>query len=374
VNISFDPHSQRRAQARELLQRGQIAECVESLRRLLREHPGNRDDLLFAGLLIAHNGLQGHFREAIGYLEGYLESGGPETGVYVMLGYACWVAGEMGKAEVYGKEAIRLMPRNADGYRNLVMLYLTTGRAMEALGVASAGMAQAEQPQSLEAWMRLATAMTREPREVTFMFDGVRYAFELACFNSHAMEECLFHMNGTLYEAEELRYLRQAVPTVRRVVECGCLVGNHTLFFARTWRPERITGFDMALESIAQTRRNFELNARLQELPTVLDLRHAAVGAAGAELEVACKKMTSVALDEEVREPFDFLKIDVDGAEIEALRGGTECILRNRPLMMVEVSVGNRGAFMALMGAWGYRVEREFARPLDSNYFVAPGP
>jgi hypothetical protein len=252
------------------------------------------------------------------------------------------------------------------------MLYLTTQHPFEAFTTASAGVLNADRKEMLYPWLDLAKALMSGAHEAVVHFEGLKFVFQLVCFNAQALEECSHHLRGSLYEPDELRYLKGAISSSKRIVECGCLVGNHTLFFTKAWRPEKITAFDMDIRSINQTRENFEINRRLDGFSTVLDLRHAAVGRTPGELDILGQKVRRVTIDSEVNEPFDFLKMDVDGAEIDALTGAEECIRKYRPRIMVEVIDSNRPAFMELLARWGYRVQQVFTRPGESNFFVVP--
>jgi len=68
----------------------------------------------------------------------------------------------------------------------------------------------------------------------------------------------------------------------------------------------------------------------------------------------------------------DFIKIDIEGGELAALRGMSECFARHRPLLMVEVT--NRvDDVMRLMAAAGYRAHDSRLRPIGADD-ADPGP
>jgi len=70
-------------------------------------------------------------------------------------------------------------------------------------------------------------------------------------------------------------------------------------------------------------------------------------------------------LDREVREPVGFIKIDIEGHELAALRGGRELLARDHPVLMVEIA-DNGGlrhyaevaSFLADFGYRPYWLER----------------
>lgn len=62
----------------------------------------------------------------------------------------------------------------------------------------------------------------------------------------------------------------------------------------------------------------------------------------------------------------NFIKIDVEGAELAALRGSTETLRRFRPRLMVEVT-SDRDAVLSLLTELGYRVLGRDLNPLDPS-------
>jgi FkbM family methyltransferase len=65
-----------------------------------------------------------------------------------------------------------------------------------------------------------------------------------------------------------------------------------------------------------------------------------------------------------------FVKVDVEGHELPALRGAEQTVRRDRPLLLVEVEerIQPIGPVVALLAGWGYRpyvMPRRHWRPLD---------
>ena len=77
-------------------------------------------------------------------------------------------------------------------------------------------------------------------------------------------------------------------------------------------------------------------------------------------------------LDELVSGPVDFIKIDVEGMEMEALAGAARIIAAQRPLLYVEVVDETVADFMRWVDANGYRVEKLFPDKTHCNYFLVP--
>jgi hypothetical protein len=72
----------------------------------------------------------------------------------------------------------------------------------------------------------------------------------------------------------------------------------------------------------------------------------------------------------------DFLKVDIEGKEMEALEGARETLKSMRPVLLIEVS-RNHVAVAALLAELGYRVVDDKLRPVLiasglGNYFCVP--
>jgi hypothetical protein len=79
-----------------------------------------------------------------------------------------------------------------------------------------------------------------------------------------------------------------------------------------------------------------------------------------------------VRLDDELKEHVDFIKIDVDGMEMEVLEGCRGLIARDRPKVMIEVQSELKARFHAFLGEFDYIIEHEIVRTADTNYFIRP--
>ncbi len=191
------------------------------------------------------------------------------------------------------------------------------------------------------------------------------------------------HVNGRLYERAELDHCRATLKPRAVIVDVGANTGNHLVFFASFLDPALILPVEPHPEAIRELRENIALNAI-----TCVDERCLGFGAgaragdfrllegvdwAQAELVPAAGGEIRVApLDELIQERVDFLKIDVEGMEIEVLEGARRLLAGCRPRLMVEVAARNRERFGRLCAELGYAVEREFAHDGYANYFLVP--
>lgn len=174
----------------------------------------------------------------------------------------------------------------------------------------------------------------------------------------------------TRADAEE-RFLRRLPLDGSTIYDIGAFHGITTLFFAARAGPSgRVVAFEAHPESCRYVRRNLELNGIGN-----VTVRNVAVGVAAGELELvgppqgdgitsgereiqrdilrrgdAVERLTVpvVSIDEEIPaaglpKP-DFVKVDVEGMELDVLQGMRETIVGCRPRLFVEIhGAGTRG-------------------------------
>jgi FkbM family methyltransferase len=179
-----------------------------------------------------------------------------------------------------------------------------------------------------------------------------------------------FHANGRFYEIEELEAIRSHITAGGRILEVGAHMGNHTVFFATFLKPTTI----VVMEPNPSTREILKMNLRLNQIQCVDTSRaHFALGSgrANGKLKAADKYNTGgmaielssdggieiIAGDELFEnDDFDFIKVDVEGLEVEVLSGLQQLITRCRPVIFVEVTAENKSRFMDFVNAVNYQI------------------
>lgn len=192
-------------------------------------------------------------------------------------------------------------------------------------------------------------------------------------------------MRGLFFEHEELSFLAERLPRGLNIVDAGANTGNHTLFFAAVMQAALVIPIEplpravAALEATVAENRlaNVDLSclgkavgaekSRRRGIPSMtagLGATHL-VPDAGGEMEVE-------PLDALVSGPVDFIKIDVEGMEMQALAGAADLIAAQHPILYVEVVDESVGEFMAWVDRNGYRVEKLFPDKTHCNYLLVP--
>jgi len=172
------------------------------------------------------------------------------------------------------------------------------------------------------------------------------------------------YIGGNLYwlgyhHWREMKYLKEFLKPEMVFVDIGANVGEFTLAAAKLLDRGRVIAFEPHPNIYRQLGRSVELNHYNN-----VSLFNLALGREGGSLDLygptdahnegmyslikgavrteVVAKVPIETLDEiferEALERVDFIKIDVEGAELFVLQGGTKTIERHKPAMLIEVS------------------------------------
>jgi FkbM family methyltransferase len=223
---------------------------------------------------------------------------------------------------------------------------------------------------------------SRNPTGISFTYEEKQVKFHL----SSPMDWIQRHfLAGTFFEYEELGYLRRIVPPQAAILEVGANIGNHLVYYGLFMNPRTIVPFEPNPKSIACLKANVALNQlEMTDLSLlgigvgdryghfdVCDEDSVNLGAAGL-VENAKGQVEVFPLDAKYTGPADFMKIDVEGMELEVLRGAEQLIRREQPILFVEVMNANEEAFSSWMAEHGYTERKVFANVHAKNHVIAP--
>lgn len=126
------------------------------------------------------------------------------------------------------------------------------------------------------------------------------------------------------------------------VADGGGCWGDSALYFAR--EAERVYCFECMPSNLALMRKNFEMNPslarRVKVCPRALwdkpeeKLHFADVGP-GSHMDVSGLEVETETIDRFFTDRVDFIKMDIEGAELRALVGGEETIRKHRPRLAI---------------------------------------
>jgi FkbM family methyltransferase len=193
-------------------------------------------------------------------------------------------------------------------------------------------------------------------------------------------------LRGLFFEHDELDFLAARLPRGLRIVDVGANTGNHTAFFAAIMQAERVVPIEPHPRAAAAIRgmavENALANVDLSRLGV-------AVGATGGRLRALCSaggglgatrfaadptgETMQTTLDDALADgPVDFIKIDVEGMEMEVLAGASALIARDRPFLFIEVLDATVAEFTAWCDRNAYAFEKLFPDKTHCNYFIVP--
>jgi FkbM family methyltransferase len=191
------------------------------------------------------------------------------------------------------------------------------------------------------------------------------------------------------YEASVLRAVERFVAPGSRCLDVGANVGAVTLALARQVGPSgRVLAIEPGPPYVARLRRNLQANASLADRVDILQaglsdvegsllwrpdpnhpfnagLSQVHSTAVPGELHVPVTTLDTV-LARQGWERVDFVKIDVEGMELEVLRGGRLTLEKVRPVVLFETLEIFRPSHLAVNGIADVFAEIEgFLRGLD---------
>jgi FkbM family methyltransferase len=195
------------------------------------------------------------------------------------------------------------------------------------------------------------------------------------------------HMAGRFYEPDELDIIRRHFRPGGVFLDIGSNVGNHAVFAALVLHAARVVVIEPNPVAIAVLR----ANAALNRLEAVIDCRWLGVGlgAASAEgfgvragpMNLGGGRMVEgvgdlrILAGDEITggDHVDFLKIDVEGMELDVLAGLAATIARCRPSIFIEVDDHNQAGFDTWVADHGYRIAARHKRYMrNENFMLVP--
>jgi len=350
---------------------GRIEESLQLALRIAKSNPDDRVLLSCVALFIIQNNHYHIFGEAVKILKKIIGYFDDDINVQNSYSFACWVTGDKIECFERALRVVALNHKTEHGYIRLGMFLLTEKRYAEAFLALSSGLQNCENRGTLQFWCDLARHLMQGKDVAKLNVDGTDFFFGLNCFNGQAMESAAHHVHGMLTELEELRFLKKELVQCTNIIDVGILVGNHLMYFIKMLSPAKIIAFDADARSINETRRNVELN-RSNETKTEVVFYNNAVGDHNGIITMFDSNIEVVTLSDAIDEPVDFMKIDVDGMELEVIRGARGLIEKSRPKIMIEVANRYLDRFLCYMSELDYVVKKQFGRGNYSNVYLIP--
>ncbi len=133
------------------------------------------------------------------------------------------------------------------------------------------------------------------------------------------------------------------------VLDIGANIGNHTIFFL-TKKARKVLSFEPVKDTFNILKRNVEVN----DFQNKVNLFNAGVGQTKGKAVLKYYNSKNIGMsqlspsqngdipilsidDLNIEERINFVKIDVEGFEAEVIKGMTETLKQNKPLIMIEI-------------------------------------
>ena len=160
-----------------------------------------------------------------------------------------------------------------------------------------------------------------------------------------------------LTDLPNLEKVAKSLPDNPICVDCGASYGNHTVFYAKVLKAKRVTSFEPHPESYIGLHKtilannledtvtiyNHGLSARFEDIglfatkPEYIGALQFLYKSELVESPIDSVTAESKPLDSVISTYVDYLKIDVEGMEMEVLEGAKKLISKYRPIIFIEV-------------------------------------
>lgn len=195
---------------------------------------------------------------------------------------------------------------------------------------------------------------------------AIFYLPDLDLVNGEFIQNRIF-LEQDYFEISHLSLLRKYVKKNAVILDVGANLGNHTIFFAKECAANKIYAFE-------PTRKTFQIleeNIRINHLDSIVVAMNIALGAKDTKADiivnvkdagsnyveentdgnVIMNTLDGLSLDDKI----DFIKIDVEGFELEVLKGAKETIAKDHPDIFVEIFNKNYNKVHSLLMKMGYK-------------------
>ena len=193
---------------------------------------------------------------------------------------------------------------------------------------------------------------------------------------------------GMFYEPKEMEAMKALFPKGGVFVDVGANVGNHSLYVAGFLEPAKIIPFEPNPQAYRILMGNIALNGFLD----VFDLSLLGVGLSdkpaegyamvfqprnlgGSKMRATDGGGLEVVVGDEALKGVDpaMIKVDVEGMEMEVLRGLEGTIRRAKPVLLLEIDDANLDDFREWIAPLDYDVVEEVRRyQNNTNYVLVP--
>ncbi len=166
------------------------------------------------------------------------------------------------------------------------------------------------------------------------------------------------------------------------ILDIGANIGNHTLYWAKERHAKKIYSFEPVPSTFAILKTNIDIN----NLHKTVEIYNIGLSNTETKAEISSFSADNIGgthvsksnngalvlkpLDSlKIKEKIDLIKIDVEGAEIDVLKGGIKTIQNNLPIISIE-SFDKKDEIDEILFPMGYHLEKTIYEGSDYIYTV----
>ena len=225
---------------------------------------------------------------------------------------------------------------------------------------------------------KLGRQLRLKKKKYIFSCDTLSPLFYLPLYRTDYIQQRIL-TEKRYYEQDNLDYVSKKWNdgVVAKQIKNGCIldigtnIGNHTLYFFFECEIKKAFCFEPINSTFEILKKNIEIN-NLKE-KTVLN--NVAVGAESGLSTIAFYDeknigSTQIALEEngkipvvsidtmQIDDPIKLIKVDVEGFEVNVLKGCIKTIEKYRPYILIEIQSENFETIQSLLSTYGYKYEK----------------
>lgn len=318
---------------------------------------------------------------AIALLDAAIEQYPDRPGLYAMLGGIYNQMGNYTASMKAFQQAIALSPQDPNYIQSLGITFAKQEQWEAAKPYLEQALSLDPHLRKTQRWLNFVNVVCGDRPQVEFISHNQTIQFQITGKN---LDVELTQVNDRqFYEQPELDFIHQTLKRRSVIVDVGANSGNHLVYFAKILGAETVIPIEFQPDIIAALKTNIALNqisnvdlsklgyavgktrsrAQLQNHPTGdLCLTELKLDPTGT-LEV-------LPLDQLITSRVDFLKMDVQGLEIEVLEGAEGLFQQFQPDGLIEVTKKNQPSFFNFLERLNYKIIKEFREWNYSNFYI----
>ena len=285
----------------------------------------------------------------------------------------------------YFRRGLEISPKSFQAHQAIGNLLIRQDKLLEAKLEFSKALEINPNYQTAKVWLTLVDKLLKGDNIVSFNYQSIPIKFEITGKNL-AIE--IANVGGNFYELAELEFIRQNLKLSNPViVDLGANTGNHLVYFAKIMQAAKVIPIEFHPDIIATLKKHISINqvtnidlsklgyAIGKNRGTSFVKEHPAKDLCLTEIAddiINGTEVVVVTLDELIKEKVDFIKVDVQGTEIEALAGAKNLISSYQPDMLVEVAKSHIKEFQKFLEQVRYQTVKTFDHGRYVNFYIKP--